>query len=93
MRRSRFSRSRGPREQHRAARARVDERLAGPRDAGTHGAGGVRRAAQRGDGTFVQREELVSRERLTGQAAAAAKLSRAAASRTVKAWRSKVRRR
>jgi len=44
-------------------------------------------------GTFVQREELVSRERLTGQAAASAKLSRAAASRTIKAWRSKVRRR
>jgi hypothetical protein len=44
-------------------------------------------------GTFVQREELVSRERLTGEAAAAAKLSRAAASRTIKAWRSKARRR
>jgi len=44
-------------------------------------------------GTFVQREELVSRERLTGSAAASAKLSRAAAARTVKAWRAKVRRR
>jgi len=42
-------------------------------------------------GRFVQREELVSRERLAGSAAAAAKLSRAAASRTVKAWRAKAR--
>jgi hypothetical protein len=43
-------------------------------------------------GTFVQREELVSRERLSGTAAASAKLSRAAATRTVKAWRAKARR-
>ena len=42
-------------------------------------------------GTFVQREELVSRERLSGSASASAKLSRAAASRTVKAWRAKAR--
>jgi hypothetical protein len=42
-------------------------------------------------GTFVQREELVSRERLTG--AAVAKVSRSTASRTIRAWRSKVRRR
>jgi hypothetical protein len=43
-------------------------------------------------GTFVQREELVSRERLSGSAATSAKLSRAATTRTVKAWRSKAKR-
>src|SRR4051812_11153368 len=46
-------------EQHRAARAGVHDRLAGPRHVGAYRAGGIRRAAQRGDRDAARFAQIV----------------------------------